>query len=502
MSNLHESHDHAHVKKEDEWHEQDDVLEQDAVALAATYTPGSDAEKALVRKIDKRIIPCIWVLYTLSYLDRANVGNAKTGGLEKHMNLTSDQYSIVLLVFFISYVVFEIPSNLLIARVRPSLYLSGLCIIWGGVAALMGATHNYQQLAGVRFALGILEAGFAPGVAFYLSSWYKRYELASRFSLYYTATAVSGAFSGLLAGLITQHLDGARGIEGWRWLFIIEGIGSSFVGCFTWYFMPDWPSTTKFLSGEERILAAQRLAYDGLANTAGAQGHIGHWQAIKMVLVDWRTWIFVFLYMLCTGAQTIQYFVPTLIGALGWTGFTGQYHTIPLYACAFVFILAFCWTADYLRMKPQAITLAASMGTVFFIIVVATTKHMVQYVFIILAFGCVYALPPLILTWVPNVITQPAEKRAVAIALVNALGNSASIYGVFLWPKTDAPRYIPGFSATTVFMALIVVGANVMAFLIKKYPSEQINPEEAVMQEIEKQRAAGRLPPADANTAA
>ncbi|WWC65223.1 uncharacterized protein I303_107837 [Kwoniella dejecticola CBS 10117] len=491
----HDLHDSSQVKKADEWHEQDEVLNQDAVELAAQYVPGSAAEKAFVRKIDKRIVPCIWVLYTLSYLDRANIGNAKTGGLESHFKLTSTQYSIVLLVFFISYVIFEVPSNLLIARVRPSLYLSGLCIVWGGVAALMGATHNYQQLAGVRFALGVLEAGFAPGVAFYLSSWYKRYELASRFALYYTATAISGAFSGLLAGVITQHLDGARGIEGWRWLFIIEGVGSSFVGCFTWYFMPDWPSTTKFLTGEERLLAAQRLAYDGLANTGGAQGHIGHWQACKMVLVDWRTYMFIFLYMLCTGAQTIQYFVPTLIGALGWTGYTGQYHTIPLYAAAFVFILGFCFTADRLQRKPEAITLAATLGTVFFIIVVSTTTHMVQYVFLILAFGCVYALPPLILTWVPNIIGHPAEKRAVAIALTNALGNSASIYGVFLWPKTDAPRYIPGFSATTIFMALIAVGAQVMHYLVKKYPVETPDANQVVMAEIEKQRAAGNLPP-------
>ncbi|WVR08625.1 hypothetical protein IAU60_005680 [Kwoniella sp. DSM 27419] len=484
-------HDGSQIKKEDSWHEEDADL-NDPVALARTYTPGSAEEKALVRKIDKRIIPCIWVLYTLSYLDRANIGNAKTGGLEKDFNLTSTQYSIVLLVFFISYVIFEIPSNLLIARVRPSLYLSGLCILWGGVAACMGAVHDYQQLAAVRFSLGVLEAGFAPGVAFYLSSWYKRYELASRFSIYYTATAVSGAFSGLLAGVITQHLDGARGLEGWRWLFIIEGVGSSFVGLFTWFIMPDWPSTTKFLSNEERILAVQRLAYDGLASTAGAQGHIGHWKAVKMVLVDWRTWVFTVLYMLCTGAQTIQYFVPTLIGALGWKGYVGQYHTIPLYACAFVFILAFCWTADHLQKKPQAITLAATMGTIFFIIVTATTKHMVQYVFIILAFGCVYALPPLILTWVPNVIGAPAEKRAVAIALVNALGNSASIYGVFLWPKTDAPRYIPGFSATTVFLAIIAVLAQVMFFLLKKYPAQEYNAEDAIKAEMEQQRAAGR----------
>lgn len=209
--------------------------------------------------------------------------------------MTSDQYSIVLLVFFISYVIFEIPSNLLIARVRPSLYLSALCVLWGAVSACMAATNNWQQLAAVRFCLGVAEAGFAPGVAFYLSSWYKRYEVARRFSIYYTATAVSGAFSGLLAGVITQHLDGARGLAGWRWLFLIEGVGASFVGCFTWMILPDYPTTTKFLSPEERLLAAQRLSYEGLANAQGAEGHIGEWQACKIMWKDFRVWVFVLL---------------------------------------------------------------------------------------------------------------------------------------------------------------------------------------------------------------
>ncbi|ORY26022.1 MFS transporter [Naematelia encephala] len=480
-------------KNNEEWHEGEDTVDPAILELAAQYVPGSDAEKALVRKIDKRIIPCIWGLYTLSYLDRANIGNAKTGGLQKEFGLTSTQYSICLLVFFISYVLFEIPSNLFIARVRPSLYLSGLCVLWGAIAACMGATNNYQQLAAVRFILGVIEAGFAPGVAFYLSSWYRRYELASRFSLYYTATAVSGAFSGLLAGLITRHLDGARGIAGWRWLFIIEGCGSSTLGLFTWYFMPDWPSTTRFLSGEERVLAAQRLAFDGVASTAGAQGHIGHLQAIKMVVVDWRSWMFVVLYMLCTGAQTIQYFVPTLVASLGWTGYLGQYRTIPVYASAFTFILTFCWGADYFKKKPQAISLAATIAAICFIIVTTVRHHMVQYVFLIFAFGAVYALPPLILTWVPNVIGFPAEKRAVAIALVNGLGNSASIYGVFLWPSKDAPRYIPGFSATTVWVALVAILAQVMAYLVNKYPVEAPDADKVVMNEIENQRAKGRL---------
>jgi hypothetical protein len=103
----------------------------------------------------------------------------------------------------------------------------------------------------------------------------------------------------------------------------------------------------------------------------------------------------------------------------------------------------------------------------------------------------VYALPPLILTWVPNVISQPAEKRAVAIALVNALGNSASIYGVFLWPSTDAPRYIPGFSATTVFMFLIFSFTPIAYYLFRKHPIEQVDPDVAVRAEISRQREKG-----------
>ena len=117
----------------------------------------------------------------------------------------------------------------------------------------MATVNNYKQLAGVRFCLGVIEAGFAPGVAFYLSSWYKRHELAKRYAIYYTATATSGAFSGLLAGVITDNLKLARGLEGWRWLLLIEGVVTSFVGCFTWFILPDWPSTTKWLTDEERV---------------------------------------------------------------------------------------------------------------------------------------------------------------------------------------------------------------------------------------------------------
>ena len=348
-------------KASQEWHEGElpamvELDQSTILALASQYVPGSREEKALLRKLDMRVIvstavlpscawtdkpqPCVWLLFVMGFLDRANIGNAKTAGLAKDFNLTSTQYSIILLVFFVSYVLFEVPSNLLITRARPSLYLSGIAVLWGIVAACMAATQNWQQLAGVRLVLGFIESGFAPGVAFYLSSWYRRYELASRFAVYYTAVAVAGGCSGLIAGLVTQHLDGAHGIAGWRWLFvrllifylyvadpciqIIEGAGSSFVGFIVWFFMADWPSTTKWLTPEERLLAAQRLAYDGLGNTQGAHGKTGGMTALRMVVTDWRTWILALLYALVTGAQTIQYFIPTLVASFGWKSWDGQ----------------------------------------------------------------------------------------------------------------------------------------------------------------------------------
>ncbi|THH19142.1 hypothetical protein EW146_g1970 [Bondarzewia mesenterica] len=451
------------------------------------YEPGSDVEKRLVRKIDMRIVPAIWVLYTLSYLDRANIGNAYSGGMQEDLGVTSNQYSVILLLFFVSYVIFEIPFNMLLTRVRPSLFLSGICLVWGGVAASMAAARSWQQLSAIRFVLGFVEAGFAPGVAFYLSSWYKRHELAKRYALYYTATAISvrliffpvfenvGAFSGLLAGVITDHLRLARGLEGWRWLLLIEGVGSSFAGLFAWMILPDWPSTTSWLTPEEKFIAVQRLAHDGIGGTQdSAAEQPTHKQAALMVLSDWRTWVLVIMYMLATGAQTIQYFIPTLVGQLGYKGYTKQFMTIPIYMVALVGIVAFCFVSDWRKERGHYITISSLVAGVSFIIIVSVDNHKVKYAFLCFAVGGVYAACPLTLLWVSGLIAHPAEKRAIAIALVNGLGNSASIYGSFLWPSSTGPRYVQGFATTCAFVLLLAILAQVNRWLNIKYPPSKL----------------------------
>ncbi|KAL4923607.1 major facilitator superfamily domain-containing protein [Aspergillus undulatus] len=449
----------------------------EAEQIAATWVNGTPEEKKLVRKLDWRILPCCWVLYLLGFLDRANIGNAKTGGLEDDFNLTSSQYSIIVLVFFISYLVFEVPANMILTRVRPSVFLPGLGLVWGTFAALMGATQNWGQLAGMRFLLGFAEAGFAPGCAFLLSSWYRRYELATRFALLYTSVPLAGAISGLLAGVITDHMEDIAGLPGWRWLFILEGIASVTAAIIIYFLMPDYPSTSKrFLDEEESILACNRLAVDGIALTQGTGAEkIPHWVAFKMTCSDWRVWAQCFLFVLVTGAQTMQYFIPTLVETFGWTGPTGQYHTIPAYMAALVYVVLSCYLADRYKRKWQFICSLSGIGCILFIAVATVQNRMVQYILTIFAFGTIYGCSPLVKTWVSDVIPQPAAKRAVAIALINAIGNASSIYSSWLWPDEDAPRYIPGFATTTSWLGVLCVCTAVFAWFFEKYPVQRLD---------------------------
>lgn len=146
--------------------------------------------------------------------------NAKTAGMQEQFHITSNQYSIIVLIFFVSYTIFEIPSNMILVRVKPSTYLASLAVLWGITVCAMAATKNWTDVVGCRFVLGAVESGFAAGCAFYLSCWYRTHELAARYAIIYTSVALAGGLSGLLAGVITEHMDGARGIAGWKWLFV------------------------------------------------------------------------------------------------------------------------------------------------------------------------------------------------------------------------------------------------------------------------------------------
>ncbi|CAG8723515.1 25487_t:CDS:2 [Gigaspora margarita] len=164
----------------------------------------SSEEKRLLKKIDLRIIPLVTVLYTLSFLDRVNIGNAKLANFERDINLTNDEYDWALGIFFLGYVIFDVPSNIALIKIKPSVWISTLMVVWGIIMTIMAFAKNFSELMVLRFLLGLFESGLFPGVIFYLTKWYKKSERNYRISLFFSGATIAGAFNGLLAYAITN----------------------------------------------------------------------------------------------------------------------------------------------------------------------------------------------------------------------------------------------------------------------------------------------------------
>ncbi|KAI8975418.1 major facilitator superfamily domain-containing protein [Mycotypha africana] len=208
-------------------------------------------ERRLVRKLDFS-------------LDRNNIGNARLGSLEKDLNLVGNDYYTALTIFFAGYVLFHIPSNLLVKWLRPSRWISGTMILWGVCSLCQAFTHNAAGLIACRFFLGIFETGVGPSTPLFLSFWYQRNELASRVAVYFGSATVAGAFAGAVAYGILATLEGAHGVAGWRWLFICEALPTIVLGFLSFIVLPDIPETAgRWLTPDEKEVAIQRTRRSG-----------------------------------------------------------------------------------------------------------------------------------------------------------------------------------------------------------------------------------------------
>ncbi|KAF5247264.1 hypothetical protein FANTH_6521 [Fusarium anthophilum] len=438
------------VENKQSFEHDDNVIDPKQDSMANDdYVPGTEAEKKLVRKIDLYILPMMWFMYLMSYMDRTNIGNAKIAGMDKDLNLDSNKYSIILVVFFVGYVVFEVPSNMILTRTRPSRYLPGIMFVWGGVTIAMAFTGTYEHMIGFRILMGVLESGFAPGMLLLLSSWYKNEEQSKRFAVYISAAILSGAFGGLLAGSITSGLDGAHGKAGWRWLFVVEGAATMGVALIACFVLPDFPANTSRLkfSQEEIDLAIRRLQHGRPQVQSEDEAKLGHWQAFKLSMTNWRTWLFVVGYMAIVGSSTLSYFYPTLVKGLGYESTAAQYMTIPIFGVAFVVTALTGYFADK-NSKWRGVILCAWMSVAMLcaIIICVVYNFKARYALLVIMAAALWASNGLSLSYASTTFgSMPNETRAISLAFVNAMGNLAQIYGAYLFPASEKPKYLTGF---------------------------------------------------------
>ncbi|CZS96133.1 related to allantoate permease [Rhynchosporium graminicola] len=414
----------------DEYAQQIEDKREDEMDATIDYVPGSDEEKKLVRKIDTFLLPTIFLMYLFSYMDRTNIGNARIAGMAKDLDLDSQQYSFILVVFFIGYVLCEVPSN-----------------------GMPPQDPNHKISLKPLFR-------------------YKKDEQSKRFSVYISAAILAGAFGGLLAGAIASGMDGALGIRGWRWLFIIEGALTAGWSVCAYFLLLDFPANTKRLSPRERELAIQRIIAD--SNTVATEDSppISHLQALKLGVQNWRTWGFTVGYMVIIGAGTLSYFYPTLVQGLGYTSTKAQYMTIPIYMVAFVCNIVTGYFADKAPGQRGLIIggglIIATICSVIFCVVYNFTA---RYVLLVFMAGAIWTCNALSLSYASSTFgAMPNETRAICLAIVNALGNLASIYGAYLYPSTDAPKYIMGFSVVSAMSAFGAVVYILLHVFVRRYP--------------------------------
>ncbi|GFF58725.1 uncharacterized transporter C1002.16c [Aspergillus udagawae] len=413
---------------------------QDMVSASSAALEYSALEKALLRKQDIRIIPLAAFIYLLCYLDRSNIGNAKTLNANMHHDLatetgvTSYQYTIALMIFLIAYALFEVPSNYLLKKLRPSRWIAFLMFSWGATTIGLGAVHNYGELTGVRFLLGTVEAGLFPGLVYYLTFWYRVSERSLRVALILASATLAGAFGGAIAYGV-GHMDGAQGLSAWRWLFIIEGAPSCASAVLVWFFLPDYPELTHWLSAEEKELAKERLAFEGSHGEAAGLT----WEEAKKTLVDWRLYAhFVLYFGISTPFSSLSLFTPSITTGLGFSNLRAQLMTVPPYATAYVVTISVAWSADHFNARGLHSASFALIGAVGFLAsaLLPAESYAQRYGCLIVAASGSFACIPPLLGWLSSNLYSTAA-AGLAIALNVSFGAPGQIVGVWIYKSNE-----------------------------------------------------------------
>ncbi|KAK3941297.1 putative high-affinity nicotinic acid transporter [Diplogelasinospora grovesii] len=413
-------------------------------------------EKKLVRKLDVYLVPIIMSLYIFSFLDRVNIGNARLYHMESDLGLQGNQYQIAVSILFVTYVTFEVPSNLVLKKFTPSRWIAFITTAWGIIATLTGLVNSYGALITCRVLLGAVEAGLFPGLNIYLTFFYTKHELALRVGYLFVSAAIAGALGGLLAYGI-GHMDGVAGMSGWRWIMIIEGLPTVCLGIITFFALPNEAETAYFLNREEKNLQVARHAREyGVTQDFKKEDA---WKAFK----DWKTWAF------CVGqfgVDNVLYgystFLPTIINGLGkWTTAQVQLLTIPCYFLGAATYMLVARLSDRMQMRGLMCVIFGSVSVVGYGVLISASSAGVHY------FGCfliamgLYVTVGLPLAWLPNNAPRYG-KRTTANGMQLTVGNCAGILAPFIYPTAEGPRYVKG---NAISLSLVGLSSLIFGFM-------------------------------------
>lgn len=398
-----------------------------------TTTPPTDSAAVrarMRRKIALRLSPFLGLLYFVNYLDRTNIAFAGPSGMNDELGLTAAAFGFASGIFFVGYLLLEVPSNLALHRFGARRWLARIMVSWGVVAAAMAFVPNAESLYLLRLLLGMAEAGFAPGVLLYLSYWFAKRDRARAMAYFLVAIPLTSVIGAPLAGaLIDSGHDVLFGLSGWRFMILMTGLPAIILGLACWFYLTDHPEDAKWLTQEEKQLLRSDLEAE---KSTGRQVH-----RVREAMLDKRVWLLGLVYFaVLYGLYAVGFFLPTIIA--GFQELYGvKYSTVQLglltaipYGAAAVAMLLWAKRADRHGEVVRHFALPAVVGSIGIIAavyagnpVLAMAGLTVGAVGILSAMPTFWAMPTRILT---------GAAAAGGIALVNSLGNAAGIAGPYL----------------------------------------------------------------------
>ena len=415
-------------------------------------------ESTAYRKVDVRLLPFLFLCYILAYLDRVNVGFAKLQML-KELSMSDAAFATGAGIFFIGYFFFEVPSNVLLKKFGARMWIARIMISWGVISACMIFVKGEWSFYGMRFLLGLAEAGFFPGVIFYLTLWYPSKLRASRTAWFVAAIAVSGVVGNPVSGWIMDKLSGAMNLAGWQWLFLSEGIPSVIVGIWVIFYLDSSIEEAKWLTAEDKALLASNLIAEDKQKTE---------HKLTDAFKSGKVWVLCAIYFtLMIGLYGIAFWLPTIVKAFGIKGYlgVGLITAIP-YGVAVIGMILLSVHSDKTGERRLHYVFNVTAGAIGLVLSGVFASNPV-WAIVFLSIGTLGVIGSMPLFWPLPSAFLAGTAAAAGIGIVNSVGNLGGYFApnIPIWAKLISSDRS---AALYIIAGILMIGAFLAFFFVPK----------------------------------
>ncbi|WP_226800306.1 MFS transporter [Burkholderia sp. Z1] len=392
------------------------------VTLALGASTETLHEDALYRKVVLRIVPLFFLGFIMSYLDRVNIGFAKLQ-MAADFGLTNASFALGASVFFWGYMLFEIPSNLILRRVGARAWIARIMITWGIVSTLMIFSRNEAAFYSLRFLLGVCEAGFVPGVMYYTNTWLPARRQSGMYSLFLMALPIAVVFGAPLSGAILETMNGVAGIKGWQWLFLLEGLPSAVLGVVILALLRNRPADVDWLTPREKQIIEANVAKEAASKSHRVADAFRTPKIYALIVV---------MILFNTAFYGLTFWMPTLFHDAGVANSldVGLFTAIPFGVAAICMYVNAKVAEKSGRLRRHGVVPVALAAVGLFVATVAHDSFWLALIMLTVATSGILSLMPIYWTLPGRVLSGAAA--AAGLALINACGSLSGILGAMI----------------------------------------------------------------------